>query len=662
LYQTEQNPESLERQYGFREQALALGWHADQIVTLDEDLGQSGAESAHRTGFQRLVADVGLGRVGIVLSLEISRLARNSSDWHQLLELCALTDTLILDEDSLYDPSQFNDRLLLGLRGTMSEAELHFLRARLQGGKLNKARRGELRTALPAGLIYDGDGHIVLDPDRQVQQAIRTLFDLFQRTRSAWQVVHQLRRGDIRLPVRMRTGPQGGEILWGDASLTRVLRILKNPRYAGMYFYGRTRQPMKAPMQILPANKWKVMIPNAHPGYISWEQYEANQQILRENCRQLRSNAVRLPPREGPALLQGILVCGRCGRRMTVRYHRRRSGRVHVTYYCQHERKEHGGRFCQWIPGLAIDHAVSQLVIAALTPEAIEAALMVHQELLRRNAEVSALYQSQVQRARHDAELAERQFLMVNPENRLVADNLEQRWNENLRALASAEDAFAQWKEKNSFKFNADDETSVRRLVEDFPALWNHPQITARDRKQMLRLMIEDVTLSRQDDIHVGIRWKGGATSELHVPVPLSAPDKRRTSETVLKRVRQLTVQHTDEQIAAILNAEGLRSGAGLVFTHVQIARLRSAKNIPAYFDHLRRSGMMSSKEITIKTRIAESTLSKWRRTGLLRAVRADRKHWLYEFPSNELRQRAAKKRHASLFGGRKTRNQASEV
>jgi DNA invertase Pin-like site-specific DNA recombinase len=273
IYQTEQNTESLERQYGFREQARSLGWHPDPIVTLDEDLGQSGGEGAHRTGFQRLVADVGLGRVGIVLSLEVSRLARNSSDWHQLLQLCAVTDTLILDEDGLYDPNQFNDRLLLGLRGTMSEAELHFLRARLQGGKLNKARRGELRTSLPAGLTYDEEGRIGLDPDRQVQLSIRTVFESFERLRTAWQVVRQLRQDHIRLPVRLRTGPQAGDNIWVDATLSRVLHILKNPRYAGMYFYGRTRQRPGTPSQTLPTDLWKVMIPNAHPGPAGLDRY-----------------------------------------------------------------------------------------------------------------------------------------------------------------------------------------------------------------------------------------------------------------------------------------------------------------------------------------------------------------------------------------------------
>ena len=647
LYQTEQNPESLERQYDFRKQALGLGWHQDQIVTLDEDLGQSGAEATHRTDFQRLVADVGLGQVGVVLSLEVSRLARNSADWHRLLELCAMTDTLILDEDGLYDPNQFNDRLLLGLRGTMSEAELHFLRARLYGGKLNKARRGELRTMLPAGLIYDPEGHVQLDPDRQVQQAIATVFDLFERLRSAWQVVCQLQQAEIRLPVRLRAGPQAGETVWTEASLSRVLKILKNPRYAGMYFYGRTRQRKGVPAQTLPAAQWKVQIPNAHPGYIPWEQFEANQQILAENDPRMKSRSARLPPREGPALLQGILLCGRCGRRMTVYYNRRSTGKVSLIYCCGYESKERGGKLCQLVPGRGVDQAIGRLAVQALTPEAVDAAVAVFEELQRRNVELAALYQSQVERAHHDAESAQRQFFLTNPENRLVADNLEKRWNDKLYALAEAENAFTGWKEKNRFDVSPPAREDMLQFVRDFPALWDHPQTTARDRKQMLRLMIQDVTLLRGDDIHVCVRWKGGATSELHLSIPPCAWELRRTPQVVLDRIADLAKEYTDEKIAEILNREGLHSNTVQTFTYEHIARLRIAKGIPGYYDHLRRAGMVTCKEIMARTGVGEETVRKWRRSGLMRAIRYSRKRWLYEFPGQEILSQHPKRRPA---------------
>jgi len=344
-------------------------------------------------------------------------------------------------------------------------------------------------------------------------------------------------------------------------------------------------------------------------------------------------------------LLQGILVCGRCGRRMTVRYQRRRSDKVSLTYYCTYESKERAGLICQHVPGRGIDEAVSHMVVEALTPEAIDAAMAVYEELRRRSAEVAALYQSQVERARHEAELAERQFFLVDPGNRLVADNLEKRWNDKLRALATAEEALTKWREKNQFAVSSENREDILRLAQDFPAIWNHPQTTARDRKQMLRLMIQDVTLLRQDDIRISIRWKGGATSELHVPVPPNAIEARLTPKPVLDRIAALAEQHTDEQIAETLNREGLCSGTGLTFTREHVNRLRMDKQIPGYYDHLRRQGMVTCAEIMAKTGVSESTVRKWRRSGLLRAVRCDRKHWLYEYPDQEILSQHPKRR-----------------
>jgi DNA invertase Pin-like site-specific DNA recombinase len=647
-FQVEQNPESTRRQYRFQDQAVALGWHPDQVVVIDDDLGQSGAQAAGRAGFQRLVADVGLGQVGIVLSLEVSRLARNSSDWHRLLELCAMADTLILDEDGLYDPNQFNDRLILGLRGTMSEAELHFLRVRLEGGKLNKARRGELRTPLPAGLVYDADGRIALDPDLQVRQAIHDVFRRFQRAQSAWQVVRQLREAGHRLPVRLRTGPRAGDMAWVEATLSRVLSILKNPRYAGMYFYGRTRQRKGVPGGTLPPEQWKVRLPEAHPGYITWEQYENNRRLLGANDRGARSLTARTPPREGPALLQGILMCGRCGRRMTVRYHRRRTGKVSLLYYCQREATEHGGVLCQHIPGWGVDQAVCALAVQAMTPEAIGVAMEVYEELRRRDEEVGALYRSQVERARHEAERAERQFLLVNPENRLVAETLEQRWNERLRAFAEAEEALVRWKETSGVALAPQAREEVLGLARDFPAVWNHPRTTSRDRKRMLRLLIEDVTLTRGDDIRVEVRWKGGATTELHVPIPLNFFEARRTSREALDQIAALARDHTDDQIAAILNERGVRTGTGRPFTGERVDFLRRSRGIPGYYEHLRRAGLVTGEEIMTRTGISEGALRRLRRAGLVRAIRCDRKHWLYENPSEELLSQYTKQRRSA--------------
>ena len=323
-----ENTESTRRQYALRERAVALGWPIERVVVIDSDLGKSGASGTDREGFQELVGEVGMGRVGIVLGLEVSRLARNSTDWHRLLEICALTDTLILDEDGIYSPSDFNDRLLLGLKGTMSEAELHVLRARLRGGILNQARRGALRMPLPVGLVYDPLGRVVLDPDSQVRQSFGHLFETFERTGSASAAVKHFREQGLRFPRRPRSGVHKGELLWEALLHWRVLHVLHNPRYAGAFVFGRTRTRKRpdgtVEIKKLPREEWTVLLPDAHPGYISWEQFEANQKRLRGNAQAHGSDRRKSPPREGPALLQGLVVCGVCGRRMTVRYHTRK--------------------------------------------------------------------------------------------------------------------------------------------------------------------------------------------------------------------------------------------------------------------------------------------------------------------------------------------------
>ena len=344
LRQVHENCESTARQYDLKRRAQALGWTTDQIIIIDEDLGLSGATATDRNGFQRLVAEVGLGRVGVVMGLEVSRLARNSTDWHRLLEICALADTLILDEDGIYDPGHFNDRLLLGLKGTMSEAELHLLRARLLGGQLNKARRGELWMKPPLGFVYDDSGRIVFDPDQQVQRAVRLLFETFRRTGSAMRVVHHFKTEGVLWPRRITKGVRAGELLFGPLEHSRVLGILHNPRYTGAFVYGRTRQR-------------KVRM-----GYISWEEFEANQAKLLANANGYGEDRRKSPPREGAALLQGLVVCGVCGLRMTVRYHVDH-GHPIPDYVCQRHGIQTAAPVCQRLPGAQVDQAVTELVL-----------------------------------------------------------------------------------------------------------------------------------------------------------------------------------------------------------------------------------------------------------------------------------------------------------
>ena len=531
----------------------------------------------------------------------------------------------------------------------------------MEGGKLNKAKRGELRSMLPAGLIYQ-ESRITIDPDRQVQDAIRCIFQTFQSTGSAWGTVRQLSELNLTLPVRRRSGPQAGTIQWVPPSLSRVLHVIKNPRYAGVYFYGRTRQKKGLTFKELPQDDWKVFIKDSHPGYISWEQYEQNLALLRANGLPARKSGTRLPPREGPALLQGIIVCGKCGRRMSLCYHHSKS-KVRWSYYCQRNATEHGGKLCQQMPGVEIDQAVSELIVAAFTHNEVEVALAVHERIRQQHEQVASLHRSQIDRARYEAELAERQFLLANPENRLVVDTLEDRWNDALRALATAEQAFDQWRQDHDQPVSAQVRDEIVQLLEDFPRVWNHPHTSARDRKQILRLLIEDVTLLRQGEIQISIRWRGGALNQLQIPIPLNAYQARTTDSALLQRIRELAENYPDVEIAQQLQSEGKwRSGMGLPLTGRLVSRLRHAKKIPGYGEHLRARGMLTADEIAQQTGCSESNLHAWRKAGLVQAIRFDRKQWLFEFPSTELLQTAEKHRETSRLKGDSSRHLSHEV
>ena len=645
LQQVHDHRESTARQYDLTRQAQALGWSSEHLVVIDEDQGLSGASAAERHGFQRLVAEVGLGRVGLVMGLEVSRLARNSSDWHRLLEICALAETLILDEDGIYDPSHFNDRLLLGLKGTMSEAELHVLRARLIGGSLNKARRGELWIRPPMGLVYADRGRrLGLDPDAQIQGAVRLLFETFRRTGSAGQVVRHFAREGLRFPRRLTTGPRAGEVVFIPLVHSRVLNLLHNPRYAGAFVYGRTRQRTvviagQRRNRRLPRAEWPVFLPNAHPGYIPWEEFETNQATLVANANGYGPDRRCSPPREGVALLQGLAICGRCGHRMTVRYSVRHGHPVPV-YVCQRQGIALAQPSCQTIPGAGLDDAVAQVVLDAITPAAFDVALEVFDELRARKAEVDRLRRAQVERAREEAELAQRQFLLVRPEHRLVADSLERQWNETLARLADAEEAYRRGTEAEGQALSADDRARIHGLASDLPRVWHDPRTAMRERKRMLRLLIEDVTLLRARAIQIAIRWKGGATTTVERPVPLDAPALRRTPAAIVEMIRGLATEQTDRQVAETLNRRWLRSGTGQPFRRLVVRHIRTAYGIPGLAEHLRKAGWLSAGEIATQLRLHSSTAKCWAREGILRAVRADDKGLLLFEPATGPRPR----------------------
>ena len=636
LRQVLTNTESATRQYALRQRAVALGWPVEQIVTIDTDQGRSGASAADREGFQRLVAEVGVGRAGIVLGLEVSRLARNSADWHRLLEICALSDTLICDEDGLYDPGCFNDRLLLGLKGTMSEAELHFIRARLRGGQLSKARRGELVMALPVGLVHDPAGRVVLDPDAGVQQAIGHLFATFARTGSARAVVASFREQHLLFPVRIRAGARKGELAWTPLRHWRVLRTLHNPRYAGAFAYGRRRETKtangKKTVQTLPRDQWVALIPDRHPGYLTWEQFEINQQLLLANAQAHGTDRTAGPAREGPALLQGLVVCGRCGRRMSVRYHLRHGVEV-PDYQCLREAIQDGAQRCQTVPGAPVDAAIGALLVDSLTPLALEVALNVQTELESRADQADQLRRTHVERARHRAELARRRYLAVDPDNRLVADTLEADWNDALRALRAAQDDYERGSAAAA-TLTEEHKTRIRALAADFPALWSDPATPARERKRMTRLLIEDVTLVKTDRIQLHVRFRGGQTTSLTVPIPPPAWQARQTDPDALTALDRLLDEHTDAQAAQRLNAAGYRSGEGRPFTARIVLHLRRAHQLPSHADRLRAAGMLTLAQIAAHLAVSTSTIKTWHQAGLLVAHQAnDKNERLYQPP-----------------------------
>lgn len=523
LRQVFENTESTARQYALRQRAVALGWPLERIEVIDSDLGHSGSQTGDREGFQKLVAEVGMGNAGIVMGLEVSRLARNCTDWHRLLEICALSETLILDEDGLYDPNQFNDRLVLGLKGTMSEAELHLLRARLQGGILNKARRGQLQSPLPVGLVYNERGEVALDPDRQVREAIRFFFDTFHRVGTAWGTVKALREAGVRFPRRLRRGPRKGELHWDELRHSRALQMLHNPRYAGAFFYGRTRTRKnaqgKARVTKLPAGQWQTLIRDAHAGYIRWDEYQDNLRRLRESSQAYGIDRRCSPPREGPRLKQGLVLCGRCGRRMTVRYHTR-YGRLSPEYVCQRGGIERGEPICQAVLGAALDEAVGNLLVQSVTPLSLEVALSVQRELQSRLEEAGHLRRRQVERARYEVELSRRRFMQVDRDNRLVADALEADWNEKLRLLTQAQEDYERQRQADLAVLGEEERQEILALARDFPRLWRAPQTPQRERKRMARLLIEDVTLIREKQITAHVRFKGGKTQTLCLPLP----------------------------------------------------------------------------------------------------------------------------------------------
>src|SRR5882757_1954881 len=636
LRQMFQNTESGKRQYALRDRAVSLGWPIDRIHTIDTDQGVSGANAENRDGFQHLVSEVALGHAGIVLGLEVSRLARNNADWHRLLELAALTCTLILDEDGVYDPANFNDRLLLGLKGTMSEAELHVIKARLLGGQRNKARRGELEMQLPIGLAYNAAGVVVLDPDQQIQQSVRLLFDTFREIGSATAVVRRFLREGIRFPRRIHRGIGKGDVVWGTIEHCRVIQILHNPRYAGAYVYGRTRGVRKADLKSTTQHKvsrenWQVLIRDAHPGYISWDEFERNEKTLRDTVAGWSPTGRGRMPREGTALLQGRLICGRCGARMRLRYQKMRTT-LAPYYICTEEVVRRAGTTCQSIRGRDIDAAVSALLLETVAPAALEVAMAVHDEIAGRIRQADQLRTSQLERARYEAELARRRYLKVDPDNRLVADSLEADWNARLRSLDTLQQEHERQRQTDQGLLTEQARAQILALSTDFPRVWNDVRTAPLERKRMVALLIEDITLLREERVSIHVRFRGGHTTSLSIDRPKPMALVRKTKPEVIAALDVLLDTCTDTEAARQLNAQGHRTWQQRLFTNKTVAFVRRTYGIKSSRDRLIAKGCRTTAEIAKEFGIANTTVGELARAGLLRRRRyGDPVRWVYE-------------------------------
>lgn len=569
-----ENRESTERQYQLQARAVALGWSPSRVEIIDEDQGRTGSTAAHRTGFQRLVSDVGLGRVGIVLMLEASRLARNNSDWYRLIEICGLSATLIADEGAVYNPRDPNDRLLLGVKGTISEAELFTLRTRLYEGRWNKARKGRLVFPLPTGYVYGPDGQWALDPDAQVRERLGYVFDLFRREGVARRVLRDLKADGLALPVRVMAKDGYGTVVWKTPTLSTVIRTLQNPASAGAYVYGRwdysgdrrsARNGKKLP-HLRRVAQWPVTINAHHPGYLGWEEFVSNQARLRENWNREGRRGVA---REGTALLQGVVVCGRCGRKMGVQHHAASEHRSSI-YTCQQGYSEGDAHICQSMASRAVDAGVVQAFLEAVSPESVPIAMHVLDQIEQDLAGQRRQRELQLEQARYDARLAQRQYERVDPDHRLVASELERRWNEQLERVAQLEQAHAKAEADAQWDLTSEERVAITTLSQDLPAIWAAPTTTNQDRKQLLRSAIECVQLdgvSRAGQIEVQIRWRSGVITRLSVERHRPGTDSLKTPVDAVDRIHALATTSTYAEIAAQLNGEGWRTAFGRAFT-----------------------------------------------------------------------------------------------
>jgi DNA invertase Pin-like site-specific DNA recombinase len=571
-HQVRGNRESTVRQYALADRAKVLGWPAAAVQTIDEDQGRSGARSDHRDGFKRLLAEIGAGQVGLVLALEASRLARSSVDWHRLVEICGITKTLLADETAVYDPRDPNDRLLLGMKGTLSEAELMTIRCRLHDGRWSKARRAELSKPLPVGYVRTEARAVVKHPDRQVLARLQYIFDLFAELRVARRGVARLRQEKLRIPAQAWGGPGHGEIRWKVATFGAIMRILHNPAYAGTYAYGQKeydpfdRSPTtgKAKTAARPLADWPVCVQDAYPAFISWDQFVRNQETLRENWFRA---GTRGAPRRGQALLQGIARCGRCGARMSVFYYSTKEKRA-PGYGCVAGYVD-GGSTCQMMSSAPVDAAVTEAFLAAVTPAQLDVALRALDAYEAERFEARRQRRMQVERAEYEVEIARRRYEATDPANRLVAAELESRWEQALRERERLMREVEELDRRSASPLGAVERRRVREMAADLGKVWRATTTGMEDRKDLLRFLVHRVYLDGVTEagrIRIEIEWHTGARTRVTVPRPAVGAWAPRTPADAVERIRLLLSKHDYSTIAGMLNAEGYRTAKGLAF------------------------------------------------------------------------------------------------
>ena len=630
LTQLRDHTESLLRQYELRERAVALGWDAHQVRVIDADLGRSGADATSRQGFKDLVADVGLGRVGIVFGIEVSRLARNNSDWYQLLDLCALTDTLIADADGIYHAADFNDRLVLGLKGTMSEAELHLIRARLTAGLRHKAARGELRQFLPVGFDYDESGAVVITPDEAVVEAIATVFRRFAALGTGRQVLLSLRGDGLLLP---RRPTRTGRVTWQPATYPAVHDFLTNPVYAGAFVFGRTRTEKRIDATgrvvshcvVLPREQWAVLIPDHHPGFIDWATFEANTARLRDNWRAPRGNGGGAP-REGAALLQGRLRCGKCGRMMQTGYSGSKGNCPR--YLCARAKQLYGGETgCQSMGGRRLENRVLEEMFAVLEPAALSATAQALTDAEHAHQVTVRAFELTAERARYEADRARRQYDAIEPENRLVARTLERTLEAKLAAQRQTEHDLVAARARRPVQLTVEETAWLSRAGADVRAIFTAPTTTFRERKQLLRAIITEVVVTVDTEGRTAalrIVWQGGASTELMMPMTKTGGHFRVTDEDTVDLVRRLAVHYDDTTIAMILSRQHRRTGTGLPFTKSRVKSLRVSRGIPT---HQPAESVTAERDDAVVVSVAEAerllgvgkvTIYRWLRDGFI--------------------------------------------